>query len=57
MFQLLIQEKIINKMGTAQTNLKNSLCLSLYIKDEEDKAEANYQKKLKGEEKAGCEEG
>lgn len=33
-------------MGTAQTNLKkkNSLCLSLYIKDEEDKAEANYQK-------------
>lgn len=50
-------------MGMAQTNLKkkkkhhNSLCLSLYIKDEEDKAEANYQKKLKGEEKAGCEEG
>lgn len=34
----------MNKMGTAQTNLKNSLCLSLYIKDEEDKAEANYQK-------------
>lgn len=31
-------------MGTAQTNLKNSLWLSLYIKDEEDKAEANYQK-------------